>query len=136
MPLGSLCAYVPMVINVLIDVRQVCVCVCACVYMHMHVCECVCVCVCACAHVCVCCSQSYVVTEVINCITAAPIKIDTTMQAVSHIKWNAGGSILAMAGCQIRQASSPDKEVGVIQFYTPFGQVSPIYIHYLHCELP
>ncbi|KAK7092123.1 WD repeat-containing protein 35-like isoform X2 [Littorina saxatilis] len=48
-----------------------------------------------------------------------PILIDTGMQ-VSQIGWNHTGAILAVAGSQ--HALGQDKEVNVVQFYTPLGE--------------
>ena len=52
-------------------------------------------------------------------IFVAPILIDTGMQ-VTKIAWNHTGSVLAVAGSQ--KAASQDKDVNVVQFYTPFGE--------------
>uniref|UniRef100_A0A7N6BEQ9 WD repeat-containing protein 35 n=1 Tax=Anabas testudineus TaxID=64144 RepID=A0A7N6BEQ9_ANATE len=48
-----------------------------------------------------------------------PVCIDTMMNVVS-IQWNHCGSVLAVAGCL--RASNVEKEVNVVQFYTPFGE--------------
>ncbi|KAL8581320.1 WD repeat-containing protein 35 [Nucella lapillus] len=48
-----------------------------------------------------------------------PILIDTGMQ-VAQIGWNHTGSIFAVAGSQ--HALGQDKEVNVVQFYTPLGE--------------
>ncbi|XP_064652091.1 WD repeat-containing protein 35-like [Lineus longissimus] len=48
-----------------------------------------------------------------------PILIDTGMQVV-RIGWNHNGSVLAVAGSQ--KASSQDRDINVVQFYTPFGE--------------
>ncbi|XP_053316634.1 WD repeat-containing protein 35 isoform X1 [Spea bombifrons] len=48
-----------------------------------------------------------------------PVLIDTGMNVVS-IQWNHCGSVLAVAGSQ--RATSEDKEVNIVQFYTPFGE--------------
>ncbi|XP_013413466.1 WD repeat-containing protein 35-like [Lingula anatina] len=48
-----------------------------------------------------------------------PILIDTGMQ-VAKSQWNHTGSVLAVAGSQ--RAASADKDVNVVQFYTPFGE--------------
>nr|KAG5696704.1 hypothetical protein BaRGS_012073 [Batillaria attramentaria] len=48
-----------------------------------------------------------------------PILIDTGMQ-VAQIGWNHTGAILAVAGSQ--HAIGQDKEVNVVQFYTPLGE--------------
>lgn len=49
--------------------------------------------------------------------------IDTGMTVVS-IQWNYCGSVLAMGGSQ--KVASQDKDVNVVQFYTPFGEVRTI----------
>ncbi|XP_059152704.1 WD repeat-containing protein 35-like isoform X2 [Physella acuta] len=48
-----------------------------------------------------------------------PILVDTGMQ-IAQVAWNHTGSILAIAGTQ--HAVGQDKEVNVVQFYTPFGE--------------
>ncbi|XP_066091676.1 WD repeat-containing protein 35 isoform X1 [Saccopteryx bilineata] len=48
-----------------------------------------------------------------------PVLIDTDMCVVS-IQWNHTGSVLAVAGSQ--KAATEDKDVNVVQFYTPFGE--------------
>jgi len=50
-----------------------------------------------------------------------PILIDTGM-AVCQIAWNHNGSVMAVAGSQ--KAIGQDKDVNVVQFYGPFGEVS------------
>lgn len=55
----------------------------------------------------------------LNCLD--PVLIDTGMQ-VQQIAWNHTGSVLAVAGSQ--RAMGQDKEVNVVQFYAPFGEVS------------
>lgn len=50
-----------------------------------------------------------------------PILIDTGM-TVTQIAWNHTGSVLAVAGSQ--RAIGQDKEVNVVQFYAPYGEVS------------
>ena len=50
-----------------------------------------------------------------------PILIDTGMQ-VAQVAWNHTGAILAVAGSQ--HALGQDKEVNVVQFYTPLGEVT------------
>ena len=50
-----------------------------------------------------------------------PILIDTGM-SVTQIAWNHTGSVLAVAGSQ--RAIGQDKEVNVVQFYAPYGEVS------------
>ncbi|XP_039604109.1 WD repeat-containing protein 35 isoform X1 [Polypterus senegalus] len=48
-----------------------------------------------------------------------PVLIDTGMNVVS-IQWNHCGSVLAVAGSQ--KVASQDKDVNVVQFYTPLGE--------------
>lgn len=43
------------------------------------------------------------------------------MMNVVSIQWNHCGSVLAVAGSL--KALNMDKEVNVVQFYTPFGEV-------------
>ena len=69
-----------------------------------------------------------------------PVKIDAGM-SITTIAWSHTGHMLAIAGSQIRHTGS-DKEISVVQFYTPFGDVSsqpfPLYrsIMCLCCEWP
>ncbi|CAH1774582.1 unnamed protein product [Owenia fusiformis] len=48
-----------------------------------------------------------------------PVLIDTGMSVV-EIAWNHVGAVLAVAGSQ--KTSNSDKDVNVVQFYTPFGE--------------
>ncbi|NXU58811.1 WDR35 protein, partial [Turnix velox] len=48
-----------------------------------------------------------------------PVLIDAFMNVVC-IQWNHCGSVLAVAGSQ--QANAQDKDVNIVQFYTPFGE--------------
>uniref|UniRef100_A0A663EVR7 WD repeat-containing protein 35 n=1 Tax=Aquila chrysaetos chrysaetos TaxID=223781 RepID=A0A663EVR7_AQUCH len=48
-----------------------------------------------------------------------PVLIDTSMNVVC-IQWNHCGSVLAVAGSL--KATSQDKDVNIVQFYTPFGE--------------
>ncbi|XP_035465888.1 WD repeat-containing protein 35 isoform X2 [Scophthalmus maximus] len=48
-----------------------------------------------------------------------PVCIDTLMSVVS-IQWNHCGSVLAVAGSL--KASNVEKELNLVQFYTPFGE--------------
>uniref|UniRef100_A0A8C8AQ89 WD repeat-containing protein 35 n=1 Tax=Otus sunia TaxID=257818 RepID=A0A8C8AQ89_9STRI len=48
-----------------------------------------------------------------------PVLIDTAMNVVC-IQWNHCGSVLAVAGSL--KATSQDKDVNIVQFYTPFGE--------------
>lgn len=52
---------------------------------------------------------------------ADPVLIDTGMYVVG-IQWNHIGSVLAVAGSQ--KVVTQDKDVNIVQFYTPFGEVS------------
>ncbi len=54
-----------------------------------------------------------------------PILIDTGMQIV-QAQWNHNGSVMAVAGTQ--KAAGQDKDINVVQFYTPFGEVPAIYM--------
>ncbi|XP_048590308.1 WD repeat-containing protein 35-like isoform X2 [Nematostella vectensis] len=49
----------------------------------------------------------------------SPVLIDTSMMVV-RIQWNSNGSVLAVAGTQ--RALAQDKDINVVQFYTPFGE--------------
>lgn len=44
--------------------------------------------------------------------------------AVAQLAWNHNGSVLAVAGSQ--KAIGQDKEVNVVQFYGPYGEVSSV----------
>ena len=55
-----------------------------------------------------------------NSSLSDPILIDTGM-AVCQIAWNHNGSVMAVAGSQ--KAIGQDKDVNVVQFYGPFGEV-------------
>ncbi|XP_030776542.1 WD repeat-containing protein 35-like isoform X2 [Rhinopithecus roxellana] len=48
-----------------------------------------------------------------------PVLIDTGMYVVG-VQWNHIGSVLAVAGFQ--KAATQDKNVNIVQFYTPFGE--------------
>ncbi|NWT50042.1 WDR35 protein, partial [Erythrocercus mccallii] len=48
-----------------------------------------------------------------------PVLIDTGVNVVC-IQWNPNGSVLAVAGSL--KAASQDKDINVVQFYTPFGE--------------
>uniref|UniRef100_A0A2K5RB88 WD repeat-containing protein 35 n=2 Tax=Cebus imitator TaxID=2715852 RepID=A0A2K5RB88_CEBIM len=48
-----------------------------------------------------------------------PVLIDTGMYVVG-IQWNHMGSVLAVAGSQ--KVATQDKDVNIVQFYTPFGE--------------
>lgn len=52
---------------------------------------------------------------------------------IAQVAWNHRGSILAIAGSQ--QALGQDKEVNVVQFYTPFGEVNCLLYKYLKIKL-
>ncbi|KAB1266970.1 WD repeat-containing protein 35, partial [Camelus dromedarius] len=49
-----------------------------------------------------------------------PVLINADMYVVS-IQWNHIGSVLAVAGSQ--KAITQDKDVNIVQFYTPFGEI-------------
>lgn len=53
-----------------------------------------------------------------------PVIIDTLMN-VSSIQWNHSGNVLAIAG-SLRNPGG-DKDVNVLNFYTPFGEVKIIW---------
>lgn len=59
--------------------------------------------------------------------------IDTGMN-VASIQWNHCGSVLAIAGCLRNPAG--DKDINVLNFYTPFGEVriksNLVYLN--HCQ--
>ncbi|XP_077990221.1 WD repeat-containing protein 35-like isoform X1 [Glandiceps talaboti] len=48
-----------------------------------------------------------------------PVLLDTGMTVV-QIQWNQTGSVLAVAGSQ--KSQQQDKDINVVQFYTPFGE--------------
>lgn len=54
-------------------------------------------------------------------LPAEPVYFDTLMNVIS-IQWNHCGSVLAVAGSL--RAANMEKELNVVQFYTPFGEVS------------
>lgn len=60
------------------------------------------------------------VDELLRC-SPDPVCVDTQMNVVS-IQWNHCGSVLSVAGSL--RASNLEKEFNVVQFYTPFGEVS------------
>lgn len=49
-----------------------------------------------------------------------PVLLDTGINVVG-IQWNYCGSVLAVAGSQM--CPGQDKQINVVQFYTPFGEV-------------
>lgn len=49
-----------------------------------------------------------------------PIIIDSKLSTVVKVAWNSDGSIFAVAGTQ---RVSADKDVNVVDFYSPFGEV-------------
>ena len=51
---------------------------------------------------------------------ADPILLDTSM-TILCAQWDHVGSVLAIAGCQ--RMGPGDKEINVVQFYNPFGEV-------------
>ncbi len=56
-----------------------------------------------------------------------PVIIETGMWHVASIQWNYCGSVLAIAG-SLRN-SGAEKDMNVVQFYTPFGEVSTDHTH-------
>ncbi len=51
-----------------------------------------------------------------------PLLIDTQMKKLK-LKWNMNGSLLAISGTQsVRTAAGEEKEISVVQIYTPFGK--------------
>ena len=51
--------------------------------------------------------------------------------SVVNAQWNSVGSVLAIAGAQ--RSAQGDKDVNVVQFYTPFGEVSRLQsVFYYH----
>mmetsp|Transcript_9052 Transcript_9052/g.14851 ORF Transcript_9052/g.14851 Transcript_9052/m.14851 type:complete len:1200 (+) Transcript_9052:114-3713(+) len=51
-----------------------------------------------------------------------PVLIDTGMR-VNKVKWNSGGTVLAVTGQQSAQAASGDaRDISMVQFYSPTGQ--------------
>lgn len=50
-----------------------------------------------------------------------PVLIDTQMRCTC-LKWDPNGTTLAIGGMQSQSQSGGDREVGVVQFYTPTGQ--------------
>ena len=52
---------------------------------------------------------------------SAPILLDTSMSAVTTVKWNPSGSIIAFGGTQKFQDST---ELCTVQFYNAFGVVN------------
>jgi WD repeat-containing protein 35 len=61
-----------------------------------------------------------VAVQLIAHISLEPILLDSGMSIVG-MQWNHSGSVLAIAGSQ--RASGQDKDINVIQFYSPFGEV-------------
>jgi hypothetical protein len=54
---------------------------------------------------------------------SVPVLVDTGMTIVDG-QWNHNGSIVAVAGALMISGVEGDKECNVVQFYTPFGEVS------------
>lgn len=50
-----------------------------------------------------------------------PVIIETGMWHVASIQWNHCGSVLAIAG---NRSCGAEKEINIVHFYTPFGDVS------------
>lgn len=61
-----------------------------------------------------------------------PVLIDTGMM-VAQIQWNHSGSVLAVAGSQ--RALGQEKEVNVVQFYNPFGEVRSSALYLNLCDI-
>jgi hypothetical protein len=58
-----------------------------------------------------------------NLCALVPLIIDTNLRYLK-LKWNNNGSVLAISGAQFaRSPQGEEKEVSVVQFYDPFGQV-------------
>lgn len=57
----------------------------------------------------------------ISILCLDPVIIETGMWHVASIQWNHCGSVLAIAGSR---SSGAEKEINVVHFYTPFGDVS------------
>ena len=57
-------------------------------------------------------------------ISIAPVLLDTGMM-ITQSKWSHTGAVLAIAGSQ--KAAGQDKDVNVVQFYTPFGEVGQVF---------
>lgn len=57
------------------------------------------------------------------CACVDPVIIDTLMN-VASIQWNHSGNVLAIAGSL--RTPGGDKDVNVLNFYTPFGEVKTI----------
>ena len=66
--------------------------------------------------------ESVIILHTFNGVPTDPVNIDTGI-AVTHIKWNPTGSILAIAGTQALTGAAGEKEINVVQFYSPFGEV-------------
>ena len=56
---------------------------------------------------------------IIFCYYLEPVLIDTGMSAAQSL-WNHCGDTLAICGSQ----RTSEKDINVVQFYTPFGEVS------------
>ena len=51
-----------------------------------------------------------------------PVLIDTCMR-LTQCKWNANGTVLALAGTQVTKVGSGDtREISMVQFYSPWGR--------------
>ncbi len=61
------------------------------------------------------------------CMCAGPVIIETGMWHVASIQWNHCGSVLAIAG-SLRN-SGAEKDLNVVQFYTPLGEVRTDHTH-------
>lgn len=72
-------------------------------------------------------SESVVMVTVVMEFFLEPVLIDASM-SVKTVCWNHNGSLLAVAGTQLR---TDDREISNVLFYTPFGQVSRIWFESL-----
>ena len=77
---------------------------------------------------CTCCQNVFALLLHYCLCNVDAILIDTGMSAAQSI-WNHCGDTLAICGSQ----KTSDKEVNVVQFYTPFGEVSSLGMHNIVC---
>jgi len=63
-------------------------------------------------------------------LCVGPVIIETGMWHVASIQWNHCGSVLAIAGSL--RTSGAEKDLNVVQFYAPFGEVSSDLTHVLY----
>jgi WD repeat-containing protein 35 len=52
----------------------------------------------------------------------APVLIDTQI-TLRQAKWNSNGTVLALSGTTVTKSSSDKKEISVVKFYSPFGEL-------------